>query len=574
MSTDSQLKGDSLRRQKQLSEKYALENGLQLVQDEALSDIGISAFKGENAVSGALGRFLEAARTGHIKKGSYLLVESLDRISRQTALAALTQFLDIVKMGVVLVTLNDNKIYKEDGVEFNDLFYSLMVMQRAHEESATKSSRIGAAWQSKRNSVQNKKLTARCPGWLILSQDKTHFSAIEERVAIIARIFSEALSGIGAYTIARRLNRERIPAFVSAGGWHSSSINKILTNRAVLGEFIPHKMVAGKRVPSDLIIADYFPRIIEDDLFHATQAIRIQRRQSSGGRRGEEISNLFSKIAACAYCGEKMHFENKGEAPKGGTYLVCGKALRGLGCESTRWRYDHFETSCLTFVEELDLGSIVVSEEGGAKRLQLETKIKSLKAQHHEKLKERERIFQLVSQAGTSIEFISEKLRSCGEEIEVTLRAIEVSQELLDRETAQIGSYYESKDKIRDLIGSIRKKAGSDTYQVRAQVALRLRAIISELRLAPAGRVPMKDSAAAWVAGQEEDRAELRKLQKAIQAPGGSTGKYFTVALRDGTIRIVYPDSEDPMLFNEQILKTPDQIYPVRIDRPKDPLSN
>ena len=98
MSTDTQLKGDSLRRQKQLSENYAIENGLELVQEDDLFDIGISAFKGENAVSGALGRFLEASRAGRIPKGSYLLVESLDRLSRQSSQAAITQFLEIVRL--------------------------------------------------------------------------------------------------------------------------------------------------------------------------------------------------------------------------------------------------------------------------------------------------------------------------------------------------------------------------------------------------------------------------------------------------------------------------------------------
>jgi len=86
MSTDAQLLGDSRRRQLDASAKFAHEHGLLLVEDFKLEDIGVSAFKGANVASGAFGRFLEAVRSGKIAKGSYLLVESLDRLSRQAQL--------------------------------------------------------------------------------------------------------------------------------------------------------------------------------------------------------------------------------------------------------------------------------------------------------------------------------------------------------------------------------------------------------------------------------------------------------------------------------------------------------
>ena len=44
MSTQKQLKGDSLKRQLDLSKEYAEQHNLEL--DESISDIGISAFKG------------------------------------------------------------------------------------------------------------------------------------------------------------------------------------------------------------------------------------------------------------------------------------------------------------------------------------------------------------------------------------------------------------------------------------------------------------------------------------------------------------------------------------------------
>ena len=78
-STPEQLKGDSLRRQLESSRKYALEHNL--VLDESLRDLGVSAFKGKNATEGALKRFMELIDAGQVEQGSILILESLDRLS-------------------------------------------------------------------------------------------------------------------------------------------------------------------------------------------------------------------------------------------------------------------------------------------------------------------------------------------------------------------------------------------------------------------------------------------------------------------------------------------------------------
>ncbi|TIU44563.1 MAG: recombinase family protein, partial [Mesorhizobium sp.] len=130
MSTDIQLRGDSLRRQEQASKRYAEQHGLQLVEDFKLEDIGVSAFKGANVSSGALGRFLELVKGGQIAKGSYLLVESLDRISRQQILDSVPIFFDIVKSGINVVTLADNHVYRAGDTNVADVIYSVVVLGR------------------------------------------------------------------------------------------------------------------------------------------------------------------------------------------------------------------------------------------------------------------------------------------------------------------------------------------------------------------------------------------------------------------------------------------------------------
>jgi DNA invertase Pin-like site-specific DNA recombinase len=144
MSTPEQLKGHSKQRQLESSAAYAKAHGLDLVEG-GLEDLGVSAFKGDNVSTGALGGFLDAVEKRLVPAGSYLLVESLDRISRQEIVEALTLFLRIIKAGINLATLQDSRVYRADQVDFQDLIISLTIMSRAHEESQLKSQRVGAA---------------------------------------------------------------------------------------------------------------------------------------------------------------------------------------------------------------------------------------------------------------------------------------------------------------------------------------------------------------------------------------------------------------------------------------------
>jgi len=182
MSTPGQLLGDSLRRQLEASRTYASTHGLELVE-EPLQDLGVSAYKGANVSEGSLGRFLDAVRSGKVPTGSFLLVESLDRISRQEIRKALTTFLSIIDAGINLVTLNDAHVYSAQTTDVTDLIVSLVAMSRAHGESLQKSQRVAAAWANKRKNASTRPLTANCPAWLRLNGDRSRFEVIEARAA-------------------------------------------------------------------------------------------------------------------------------------------------------------------------------------------------------------------------------------------------------------------------------------------------------------------------------------------------------------------------------------------------------
>src|SRR5437660_8225264 len=81
-STPEQAKGDTIRRQLAASEEWAAKRDLTI--DRHLKDPGLSGYSGANvSATGDLGRLLELVRAKQIPAGSILLVENLDRLSRQ-----------------------------------------------------------------------------------------------------------------------------------------------------------------------------------------------------------------------------------------------------------------------------------------------------------------------------------------------------------------------------------------------------------------------------------------------------------------------------------------------------------
>jgi DNA invertase Pin-like site-specific DNA recombinase len=558
MSTDMQLKGDSRRRQLEASAKYAAKHGLELVENFRLEDIGVSAFKGANITRGALGSFLAAVRAKLIEPGSYLLIESLDRITRQKPRQAHSLFLEIINSGINIATLADDHVYRADNNDVIELLTSIITLARGNEESEIKSFRVAEAWAAKRRYAGSRKLTAKCPAWLRLNKQTQQFEVISKRAAVVQTIFQDCAAGIGNYTIMRRLNERGVQPFGRSNAWQKSYIAKILNNKAAIGQFQPHKKDArGKSVADGPVIDQYFPKIIDEELFYRAQHARSERNVllngKGKGRKGKTISNLFSQLAVCAYCDGVMHFENKGDGPKGGKFLVCDGLKRGLGCPSTRWRYDQFEASFLAFVRELDLESLLSGEANATKRAALDQKISSLQGELKTKEIEQEKAYELFQKIGNS-DFMATKLRDIEtriNEIKSQLRTNIVEQ---SSAAAEVSQFYEGKDQIRALLDRFaRDDEQDDIYKLRSQIASKLRSLVDVIFVASRGSVPI-------IENQIETLKKRRPLatKKIAELRGALDGKdtkarYFTVRFKDGTIRGVRPHTDDALRYDAQI---------------------
>jgi DNA invertase Pin-like site-specific DNA recombinase len=83
-STPEQALGNSTERQIKAARNYCLRNGLELDENLSIADEGLSGYKGHNLKEGAdLGDFLNAVKADKIPTPVALIVENLDRLSRQ-----------------------------------------------------------------------------------------------------------------------------------------------------------------------------------------------------------------------------------------------------------------------------------------------------------------------------------------------------------------------------------------------------------------------------------------------------------------------------------------------------------
>lgn len=331
-STPEQLKGDSYRRQTEAASIYAAQHGMLLDTELSFEDLGVSAFRGKNAETGALADFRDAVRSGLVEPGSVLLVESLDRISRQSARKAIRVLEDIVEDGVTVITLSDGRAYDKESLDKDPMSFliALLIFIRANEESERKASRLKAAWSGKRSKAAHTPLTSIVPAWMHKVGERIEL--IPERAEVVRRIIDMTLAGTGQHKIAETLNREGVPVFGDGQQWHRSYVSKILENPALIGTLIPHEttFANGKkeRKPLDPIHG-YFPALVSEEEWSQLSTMAQGRKPKV--KTGAKLQNILSGLGKCAHCGASMVRVPKGarSRPK----LVCSRAKTGGGCE-------------------------------------------------------------------------------------------------------------------------------------------------------------------------------------------------------------------------------------------------
>jgi DNA invertase Pin-like site-specific DNA recombinase len=243
-------------------------NGYEL--DSKLFDEKRSAYATEDGETGehrrgALGGFPDAIEKGRVPRGSALLIEALDRLSREEAIDALSLVTGIINKGVMIVTLEDDLRYSRQILRKQPhLIYTLIgKIQAAHDFSVRLSGRVldGKAKSRADKLAAGLAVTRMCPAWLTVVDGR--YAVLAERVAVIRMIFEWLAQDVSKQQVTHRLNEGGVPPFDRAGqgltirrpesnrGWHTSYVGKLVRNRALVGEFHPSaKSVCSKPAPA------------------------------------------------------------------------------------------------------------------------------------------------------------------------------------------------------------------------------------------------------------------------------------------------------------------------------------
>ena len=163
--------------------------------------------------------------------------------------------------------------------------------------------------------------------------------------------------GLGCYTIAKQLNDQKVPAFGPSGRWDQSTIDKMLKNRAVVGDLQPtsYESKAKKAAYEEPPVPNFYPAAIDEELFNATQIARQINGSTGRGRKGQFVTNLFGKMVTCLHCGGPVQFHSNGHRKS----MICSTALDAGPCYRFRWSCPDFEAAVfdtILGVEEQEQG--------------------------------------------------------------------------------------------------------------------------------------------------------------------------------------------------------------------------
>lgn len=117
-SSHKQERGDSLRRQEAARDAWlARHPGVVLDTSLTLADLGVSAFRGKHRADDktALWHLLRAVESGRVTPGTFLVVESLDRLTREELGDAFELVLGLVNRGIRIVQLSGRVHTTEAG---------------------------------------------------------------------------------------------------------------------------------------------------------------------------------------------------------------------------------------------------------------------------------------------------------------------------------------------------------------------------------------------------------------------------------------------------------------------------
>ncbi|MCF5107527.1 hypothetical protein GIW56_11805 [Pseudomonas gessardii] len=349
-----QATGDSENRQLTALELFETTTGTKIV--EIVYDKGKSAFRGDNARSGNFKEMLDRMQSGAIRRGDFLVVESIDRITRQRVLDGVELLQGILKKGINIYTTVDKKTYSynDPSRDFENLLMISLIAKRSNEESETKSGRLLSAWKARKARAEN--------GEVIIKKGKSipYGLRVEDGKLVIhkeeqeeIKTLFELLLKFGINTAIAKINE------TSLKKWNNGTLSKIIKHKTVIGCMATHRIEYTADGKSKKIltgfIENYYPNLIEPSLFYkAVDVLKSRKQKNWSGRRTEQDFNIFKHCIFCEKCGGKMYYDHRGSRYKGKIYpfFKCDNArVQKHICTADNIRFEYVLGSLLESIK-------------------------------------------------------------------------------------------------------------------------------------------------------------------------------------------------------------------------------
>lgn len=411
-STAAQQEGDSVNRQIAASRDWCKQRGIEL-SEKTYEDLGVSAYRDKKRVD--LAAMLEAVELGTIKENDYIVLESLDRLSRQGIGKTQEIIKSILRHGVKIVSLQDG--LELDRSSENDLMSVIQIAMSAdlaHKESLKKSERVSAAKRAQREQAkEGKAINKRLPYWLERDGNGYQFNDGVDAVKLMIQLRTD---GLGFHKIAMNLNASQFkPRW--AVHWSDTTIRNILSSPALYGRY---QFRDGDGVD------DYYPPLVSYAEFKAFQSTYTA---SAGGQ--EHHNHLFG-LVRCGACGAAM-------SKKVSKRKVAGevKHYKGWICTKT------LSGACAQKTPMMDLDELVIKA------------VKRLKVSDSKKVsREANKLDQEIDNKKARLDEITQALVSGSGSVSALSAAANAIEEQLKELTAQRKeSVRTSKDEIQTLYG-------------------------------------------------------------------------------------------------------------------------
>ncbi|MBB1583214.1 recombinase family protein [Serratia sp. OS31] len=361
VSSDAQISGDGLVRQEDKLKQYLLQNAerlnLSTIDYEILVDSGISGWKGSNmGDTAALGQLFMRVESDEIDD-SVLIVESLDRFSRENPFRVAGYISKLAEHGIDIIDVENNLVIGPSNPWSSTI--SSIIANRAHEESTLKSKRIKAAWDSRRKKAKEsgQYMIKNTPFWIDVLDDKY---VVNANASIVREIFDLYLQGYGSFTIAKKMNE--VGKIIRDKRWSTPKICALLRNPRCNGDFISNSLERnyekGTSSSTEHVIKGLYPKIVTDDEFTLVLN-RLDGNHKNRRVRNDRKVTILNGLLKCSICGEALTVRAAGAY----RYVGCLKTIEKGGCYSKPIRYDALEKIVVNHIRNMDLGQVYESND-------------------------------------------------------------------------------------------------------------------------------------------------------------------------------------------------------------------